>query len=215
MEELDFDHRLQWDEQADKNLVVRFFRMPVRNDTRSREEGRAIFDDVEMIEIRVRGDRNNIVVHPIREDEKVRFAKAYDQFRRGVEATQEGTPLSEWPIMSTSMVEELKYLGFVTVEQLAEASDTVCSKFAGLLTWKQKAKAFIEFAKGISPLERMQEQLATMQDQAQVSANQVREMAQRYEELDRRYRDLLERVASGQEVSEAPITAAPRVDPRK
>lgn len=177
IEELDYDHKVFTQREADKQLAVRFYMEAVHNEEKSGEAGRPIYDDVEFIEKRVRGDRNNIVMRPARPDDKQQFREAYKDFKSGEESPLSGTPLKEWPSITKSMLEELKHLGFFTVEQLAEASDSVCSKFAGLQTYKQKAKVYLEFAKGNAPIEKylgeLQEIKNTMDTQKRLMEEQA------------------------------------------
>jgi hypothetical protein len=176
--ELDYDYRVHVQQEADKNIAVRFFIEAVHNEEKSVAEGRPIFDDVEFIEKRVRGDRNNIVMRPARKDDIRQFAEAYRNFKGGEENPASGTPLKEWPSISKSMLEELKHMGFFTVEQLANASDSVCSKFAGLQTYKQKAQAFIEYAKGAAPLERYAHELKELKNSSETQARLLAEQAE-------------------------------------
>jgi hypothetical protein len=191
---LEFDHNVFSAQQAesDKTLAVRFFKQPLKDEVASTEHARPIYNDTEMVEIRVRGDRNNIIIRAVRSDDIRRFRGAYMEFKDGAKAAASGTPLAEWPIMSSSMVEELKYLGFHTVEQLAEANDAAMSKVPGLSTMKNRAKAFLEFAKGISPLEKIQADMAAMQNANEVRDRQLAESQAAYTELDKKYRELLE-----------------------
>jgi len=179
---LDFDDAQFVNPQAaqqDANLAVRFYTAPIQNQAKSVDEGRPIFDDTEMVEIRVRGDRNNIVQRPVREDDKRRFRDAYKSYTEGSAQLASGTPLAQWPIMSDSMVEELKYLGFYTVEQVSTASDAVCGKVPGLLTMKQKASAFLELAKGTAPLEKLQEELKETKSTNEALQAQIVELGRR------------------------------------
>ncbi|TXH12210.1 MAG: hypothetical protein E6R03_13335, partial [Hyphomicrobiaceae bacterium] len=86
--------------EADKALAVRFYMEPLKDDQKSITEGRPIYADTEMIEIRVRGDRNNIVQRPARPDDQKRFPAAFKAFKDGVDGQATGTPLREWPVMS-------------------------------------------------------------------------------------------------------------------
>lgn len=181
LEELDIDHRVfeqsREQAQADSSLAIRFYYDALPNDEKSTAEGRPIFDDVEMVEIRVRGDRNNIVQRPARPDDKKRWREAYRAFKDNEEQAVTGTPLAQWGMLSKSLVEELKYLGFVTVEQLAEASDSVCQKMAGLQSFKQKAKVFIEMAKGNNaPLAKLTKDLEEAQNVNATLQRQVAEL---------------------------------------
>lgn len=171
--------------QQDANLAVRFYTAPIQNQAKSVDEGRPIFDDTEMVEIRVRGDRNNIVQRPVREEDKRRFRDAYKAYTEGSAQLASGTPLAQWPIMSDSMVEELKYMGFYTVEQVSTASDSVCGKVPGLTSMKQKAAAFLELAKGAAPLEKLQEELNATKSTNEALQAQIVELGRRLAEQEK------------------------------
>jgi hypothetical protein len=177
--ELEYDHNV-FDlraNEADKALLVRFFTSPIQSEAKSVEAGRPIFDDTEMIEIRVRGTKDNVVQRPVRQDDKVRFRDAYRAHKDGAKLLESGTPLSQWPVMSGSQVEELKYMGFVTVEQLAIASDSTVGGIPGLLTLKQKANAFLEFSKGAAPLEQLSKRVEESENEKQVLSRQVADLS--------------------------------------
>ena len=186
METLDHDYTMHTAAQsdADKALAVRFFSMPIQNDVKTVEEGRPIFDDTDMVEIRIRGDRNNITCRPVRDQDKSRFREAYRAYKDGAKASETGTPLSEWPIASASMVEELKYLGFHTVEHVANASEAALARVPGLHTLKQRAAAFIEFAKGGAPMERMQSELDKERSAREASEAQLADLSRRMAEME-------------------------------
>lgn len=180
MEEFDGDYTAfaPQNREADKNLLVKFFTQPVKNEAKSAEAGRLICDDVEMIEIRTRGDRNNIVIHPVRPEEKKRFRDAYRDFKEGSNTANVGTPLTEWPLMAASTVEEMKYLGFFTVEQISEANDDICGKIAGLTMFKQKAKLWIESAKDQgAPIETLTLENRDLKSQLEMAQQQIAKMA--------------------------------------
>ena len=177
MDTLEYNHTDFNTQQAeqDRALLVKFFSTPLKNDEKSLEEGRPIFDDVDMIEIRVRGTKDNIVQRPVRADDKSRFREAWKHHEAGEKAVQSGTPLSQWPLMASSQVEEMKYLGFVTVEQIANANDSVVANITGLQSLKNKARAFIEFSKGAAPLEQMQAKLAERDNAVETLQRQLSE----------------------------------------
>lgn len=195
---LEFDHNIFGAQQAeaDRTLAVRFYIQALRDDAASVDAGRPIYKDTEMVEIRVRGDRNNIVIRSARPDDLKRFKGAYGEFKNEKAATADGTPLAEWPIMSSSMVEELKYLGFFTVEQLAEAGEAALSKVPGLLSMKTRATAFLQFSAGISPLEKMQSEMLEMKSANEVRDRQLAEAQAAHAALDEKYRKLLEKKAA-------------------
>jgi hypothetical protein len=193
LDELEYDYNAHIDTSADKNLAVRFYMHPLQNKEKSAEAKRPIFEDTEFVEIRVRGDRNFNVQRPAHDGDRERFRAAYRAFKDGDEQAQQGTPLAEWPSMTRSMVEELKFLGFFTVEQLANASDSVCAKYAGLQSLKSKANAWIEHAKGAPAIDRLTEELeaarnvaTTAERNMQAMNAQIEKMAAQIEALSKR-----------------------------
>ena len=177
IEELEYDYNVH-SRKPGEGLAVHFYMEALRDDDASVEQGRPIYRDVEMIEKRVRGDRNNIVQRPARPEDKREYRDAYAAFKDNADQAVVGTPLAQWPIIGKAMLEELKYLGFHTVEQLSEASDAVCSKMAGLQTYKQKALAYLEIAKGsTAPLEKLTAQVGDLLNQLEVMSRNNAEMA--------------------------------------
>ncbi len=157
---------------ADKSLAVKFYLEPIQNESKTLEEGRPIFEDCEMVELRVRGDRNNIVIRPVRPDDKKRFRNAYMAFKDEDQKLRSGTPLSQWPLMSRSFVEELKFLGFYTVEDVAEASELSLGKVNGLRNFQEKAKSFLEYASGGSPVTKLEARLDELQSSLEAALQQ-------------------------------------------
>jgi hypothetical protein len=134
-------------ENPDDRLLVKFFIAPLENATRSKEEGRPIFEDMEWISIRTPGSRNE-VCRPIRMEDKSRFPRHYQAFKsREEQELIEGTLLDEWPAIPRSLVEELKFFNVRTVEQLAGMADSADSNFKGIVMWKQKAQAYLDASK--------------------------------------------------------------------
>jgi hypothetical protein len=190
--EIDYDTNIfnPGSRDADKNLAVRFYTAPMQNEAKTLEAGRPIFDDTEMVEIRVRGDRNNVVQRPTREDDRRRFRDAYNEFKSGAAKLDSGTPLAQWPIMSQSMVEELRYFGFYTVEQLSKADDSACSKMNGLATMKAKALIYLEHAAGGSPIEKLQEDNVALKNRLEVADRNCAELATQLEKLTTKFETL-------------------------
>jgi hypothetical protein len=134
----------------DSKLYVNFYMRPVLQQTASDQANRPIFADVEHIRIMVPGDKLSIVDRIASQDDKNRFADHYAKFSAGQAEQVVGTRLEMVPWMSRSKVEEYKYFGIITVEQLASAGDNVGQKFMGFQQDKQRAQAFLDAASGTS-----------------------------------------------------------------
>src|SRR5436190_15798037 len=68
---------------GDDTLFVIFYMGIMRNDAKSTDAGRPIFDDVECMRATTPGDRNNIIDRPATAQDKARFAKQYAAFKAG------------------------------------------------------------------------------------------------------------------------------------
>lgn len=145
---------------ADNKLYVEFFRRPVLQPGKSREAGRAVYEEVDYVRIHVPGDKSSVIERPVSEQDEFRFQDRYNKWKAGQAEAVSGTPLSALPGMSPSKVEEYKFFKIVTVEQLAEANDNLGGKFMSFQADKQRAKAFMEVAANNAPIEKMNAELA-------------------------------------------------------
>jgi hypothetical protein len=84
-----------------------------------------------------------------RADDKQRFARQYEAFKRGDAEQIVGTPLAQWPLMTRAQVEEFRYFGVLTVEHLASLRDDVKMKMPGALDLSKRAAAWLEASNGV------------------------------------------------------------------
>lgn len=119
----------------DDKLAVLFRHHAVKNEGKSKIEGRPIFDDVEVVEIRPPGSRNTYVFPSTSishsagdgmygtDESKVtyaeRFSRQYRQFKEQQAQTITGTPLQHAPFLTEARRAEMRALSIYTVEQLA------------------------------------------------------------------------------------------------
>jgi FtsZ-interacting cell division protein YlmF len=170
---------------GDETLFVIFYMGVLKNDARSTDEGRAIFDDVECVRIIVPGDKNNVIDRPADANDKRRFAKQYGLFKQGVaeEDQVSGTRLTDWPFLSRAQCEELRHLSIKTVEQLAHVRDDITTKVPGLVSLKQNATVWLakasKSAEAAQITKRLQDQDAEIADLKRV----LQEQAGRIEKL--------------------------------
>lgn len=121
----------------------RFYVEPRENKGRSEAEGRPIFDDVEMIEIRVPGDKLTVFHDRVfRSDGRTRngaipggpqsyidrFPRQYEAFKAKQRQAQSGTPLEHYPPLKASRVAELKTFNIYSCEDYANIPDNVLGK---------------------------------------------------------------------------------------
>jgi len=145
-----------------QNANIRFFLHAEQNQQRTEKEGRPIFDEHEMIEVHFPGgDKTCLRVEPKHIDA---YPEQYKAFKEGQEQPTSGTPLSEWSMITRSQVEELKFFGIKTVEQLSLITDEVKRKMSSLAPLVKKAKVWLASANDaqgrVASLEEQNEKLA-------------------------------------------------------
>jgi hypothetical protein len=156
--ELEYNYEDHIKERAgDERLAIRFFRKAVEME---RVNGVPKFTEVDYINIMVPGDRTSAVVRPVSPGDKDRFSKQYEHYLKTQQSEMiSGTPLEAWGILNLAQIEEFRYFGVRTIEQMAELRDDVCQKLMGATLLKQKAAKFVELTKEEAPLKKVQEEL--------------------------------------------------------
>lgn len=172
----------------DNRLYIEFSRKPRLHPAKSREAGRAIYEECDYISIHVPGDKSSVVERPVTEQDIQRFTERYNKWKQGQAEAVVGTPLTALPGMTPSKVEEYRYFKILTVEQLAEANDNLGQKFMSFQQDKQRAKAFLQVAANNAPIEAMNvelqkrdaeiENLKTMVEALQAQAKPAKRMAE-------------------------------------
>jgi len=125
-------------------LNVQFFNAYNENEEKSLKEGRPIFDEIPSISIQIPG--GDTTVRRIEPQDIQDYPEKYAAFKAGSEPVTDGTPLSEWPMMPGSAMREFQYLGFKTVEQVANASDEARRKLGTLSKFIKMAKEYLDAA---------------------------------------------------------------------
>lgn len=156
---------------AEDTAFPRFYRDKAENAFRSNQEGRPVFDEVEMVEIIIPGQPQSIATRRVKQEHRDRWPQHYAAFKAGLEPAQDGSPLEEWPPLSPAQVANLKALQIHTVEQLAGASDTALEKIGmGARALRDKAAAWLSNAAGgqalseaLARAERAEAQITTLE----------------------------------------------------
>jgi hypothetical protein len=125
----------------------RFYMQAVENKAKSTLEGRPVFDEREMVEIRIPGDRLATHVNYVLDEHRQRWPDHYAAFKRGEARAASGTPLEHWPPMTTGRVATLKALGILSVEELANLPDNMLGSLGmGARELRDQARAYLAAA---------------------------------------------------------------------
>ena len=164
--------------EMNKGVTPLFFVEPVKNDATSKEAGRPIFDEVEIVRLLVAGDPYNQVTHPA--DSEYIQNRFPEEYRRWKEKKQErhisGTPLRQWPLLSPANVAEFEALNIFNVEGLSNIPETSIGKIMGMREWRAKAQAWLAAAKDSAVITQMASENDSMKDQIKDLAEKVTEL---------------------------------------
>jgi hypothetical protein len=162
----------------DELLVVIFKHLAVQNQAKTLAEGRPVFDDEEICEVRSPGSKD-VKVFPAtafarwldnpytgeqtRQSYAERFAHQYRQFKAQATQTKSGTPLDFVPFLSEGRRAELRAQNVYTVEQLAAIEGTELKNLGtGGRDMKNAAMGFIEESKTAAPSMQMLAELEAL-----------------------------------------------------
>jgi len=182
----------------DDALVAIFKHHAIKNEGKSIKEGRPIYDDMEIVEIRFAGSRS-VSVFPAMafshwkndpdtgEQTKVtyaeRFPRQYRQFKEQTAQTKAGTPLGHAPFLTEARRAELRALNIYTVEALAHVDGQELKNLGhGGRELKNKAQEYIAESKQNAPnmamaaeLEALKARNAVHEDDAKAKAEKSAE----------------------------------------
>lgn len=165
-----------------KDLVFPQFKiLTTRNDAKSKEMGRPIYDDLEVCEIRMAANKQTVAVFPAHEVSgwvdgedgtrteqtyAMRYPDQYKKFKAGEAQAMSGTPLEELPFLTQSKRMELKALNIYTAEALSML-DGQNLKLLGIggRELKNQAIAYLENAAGSADVTKLASDNALLKDQ--------------------------------------------------
>ena len=184
---------------ADGCLAVQFYKYLQEDIAQTLVEGRPIYREVDYIKIAVPG--NALMEHDraVEPKDKDRFPIQWAKYLNRVneEGHYEGTPLTEWSLVSRSQAEQLRALKFYTVESIAQAGDQHIQNIgmtAGMspYTFRDKAKSFLATARSDADQMNREEEIDQLKaENARIKAETDAKMAEMREEFDLKLSSLL------------------------
>lgn len=179
-----FDNTSYRPYKGDNHLVVSFTMEEFKNELKTREAGRAIYDDREMVHVRIPGDKQTTIDAPAHSyctmgDGTLvtyadRFPEDYDRWKQGQGAALTGTALKHAPFLSKAEVSNLNGANVFTIEQLAEMGGAPMRSLGQSgRKWQQQALAFLKSANGTrDATKEAAEKAALLERIAQLEAGQ-------------------------------------------
>jgi hypothetical protein len=144
--------------EADRKLFVVFYKDVVKNEVKSTEAGRPIFDEVDLVKIITPGSRDSFVGDAT-EQYQHRFPQQWARYKAGKSQEMSGTPLNQLPWLGVGQIAEFNGVGCHTVEQLVGMPDSISQKFMGHHAIKQRAQQYLVASKAEAPTLKMESEL--------------------------------------------------------
>jgi len=180
--------QIEMKSENDKKIIVTFRNHQMQNEAKTQKEGRPIYDDLEVCDIRFPGETRvwgcfpadevepNItreLKHPI--TYKDAFKEQYDRFKSSLPQSVAGTALADLPFLTEGKRMELRALNIHTAEQLAGLEGANLKTLGGGgRELKTQAQAYIDNAGGSAKvtsmaleIERLRQMIEGMQAQSQ------------------------------------------------
>ena len=134
-----------------KALVARFYMHKQLDPDESTRQGRKVERNIEMVELRVKGDKNQSFSRPKHTRDETMFPNAWAVYKReGDVGAIVGISLTALPGITPDMLLQLNDLGVQTIEDMAELLDTHASKIKMGLVLKKRAQSYLERLKTLS-----------------------------------------------------------------
>jgi hypothetical protein len=158
----------------DRGLLVEFVKHPVFQEYISEQSGRIQYSEEDFIRIDFPGDRTKSVFKAVNPAEHpFRFPRQWAAFLAQSEQVPDGTPVTEWAVLSRSEALNLKGMKIHTVESLAALPDTALQSFLGATELREKAKHWLAQAKDGEELSRVVARNAVLEKDLELLKKQV------------------------------------------
>ncbi len=162
----------------ESGAYVTFYMDAVQLGYESEKAGRPIFRDLPHIRKIIPGDSTNIIERVAKDFDKEQHPREWAAFQAKENQVHDGMPLEQWPQITRSQVKEAKYFEVHTVEQLAGLADLHCQKLGmGFSELRNKAKAYLEAAKGSAAQTAQAAENQRLRDEMELLKQQMAEMA--------------------------------------
>lgn len=170
--------------KAPDTAIPQFFMKDVKNNFKSNQEGRPVYDTKEYVRIIIPGDRNSIPERPVKDVDKARWPKQYAMFAQGLEMATDGTPLEQWPPIDRNQVEFLKHWNVRTVEQLSQVNDVNVQRMGmGMMSLRANAALWLEQARSGAGISRVVQERDELKSQVTLLTEQLADLASRMSEM--------------------------------
>lgn len=141
----DSDSAFANNQQKEGRNYVKFYRQWVRNNFKSKQEGREVGEEQDFILIISPGNSKTEVRRKATEADMMAYGPEWAAYQQGKEQQMSGTPVELLPGLPNGMADALKAMCVYTIEQLAGLSDIGMQKLGmGANELRNKAKTYLQ-----------------------------------------------------------------------
>lgn len=162
------------------HVYVEFEHRAMEDRKASTAAGHYVARDAEFVRITPPGG-NLVVEREVTDQDRARFARQYEAWRKGVDAPEDGTPIRGWPPVSPAQIDMCIRANLRTVEALAQASEQSLQRLGiGARALQTKARAWLESARDHGVVA---EEVAALKTQMEAMAERNRELQEALDEM--------------------------------
>ena len=171
----------------DKNIIAAFYMKSVRNDAKSIEENRPIFENVVYIKIQHPGERLNQIDRPATNADKTRFERQWRSFMMNKTQIPEGTPIELLFPANPAYADTLKAMGIYTIEQGSNLSaDGITNIGMHGQDLVNKCKKYLKEASSSQAYNHLRQDLEKKDQQIKILERSISELKAQNDELFKR-----------------------------
>jgi hypothetical protein len=155
-------------------MNVLFYTKSVHDPISSRERGKPWFRAMTYVRIQHPGEKD-CIDRPVQEDDVAiqRWPRQWDAFQRRQEQAPDGVPIEMLFPESPEVAANMHTIAIHTVEQLAGLTEHGMQTIGiGAAQWKNKARQFLDAARGGASVHRMQLQIEKLTNAIETLSNQ-------------------------------------------
>lgn len=131
-------------QNAARNTIT-FYKHREKNNYKSEQEGRPVWDEKDFICIICPGQDKQRVQRPVRDEDIQEYSEAWKAYCEKRKQPVNGTPIADLPGMTQSILTLMDHGNITTIEQLASIGDTEVQNLGpNGMVLRSRAKSFLE-----------------------------------------------------------------------
>lgn len=147
--------KMQIGTEKERTTHVKFYKKAVKNNFKSAQENKNVFDEKEYIKIIIPGDNKTLIDRRVTDkDRNVDYPNLYQNYKKREKDLEVGTPLAMLPTLRDIDVQKLQALNVHTLEHLVNLGEAAIKKVEGCRQMMRDAEKFLSTDDLVKKLEK-------------------------------------------------------------